>query len=55
MSQITAVCSGGDGAENAPHKVTLENPENKSFDQIDLSNEKCPECGLVGKMQAFPM
>ncbi|WP_182126352.1 nucleotidyl transferase AbiEii/AbiGii toxin family protein [Nitrosopumilus sp. b2] len=51
---ISAVCSGADGAYNIPHSVYLPNPENKRFDQIDLSKEKCPKCGLIGTMQAFP-
>lgn len=52
---LTAVCSGGDGTDTAPHRVYLTNPENKRFNEIDLSKEKCPKCGLVGTMQAFPV
>lgn len=53
-NEITAVCSGGDGADKAPHEVHIPNPEGKRFDEIDLSKTKCPKCGLVGKMQAMP-
>jgi len=51
---INAVCSGDDGANNAPHNISITNPGGISFDEIDLTKEKCPQCGLVGKMQACP-
>lgn len=55
MNEITAVCSGGEGAENAPHKVMIPNPDGKRFDEVDLSTMKCPECGKTGTLQAMPM
>ncbi|QLH06732.1 nucleotidyl transferase AbiEii/AbiGii toxin family protein [Nitrosopumilus ureiphilus] len=51
---ITAVCSGGGGADKAPHKVEITNSGGKNFTNIDLTKEKCPKCGLVGTMQAMP-
>ncbi len=51
---ISAVCSGGDGANNTPHNISISNPGGMSFDEIDFTKEKCPQCGLVGTIQAFP-
>jgi predicted nucleotidyltransferase component of viral defense system len=51
---ISAICSGGDGTGFTPHKITIPNSGGDSFDTIDLSKQKCPQCGLVGKIQAMP-
>jgi len=54
MIEINALCSGGNGAGNAPHHVKISYPEVSSFDQIDLSFTVCPICGKSGTMSAMP-
>lgn len=54
QKEITAICSGGSERKMSPHPVKIPNPKGKRFDEIDLSNTRCPSCGEIGRLLAMP-